>query len=122
DIATYTISPLTIRLLTSAGAARISATLCSLVRWNPPASSVRKWYVTRLVNTLISAASEAVGADSAKAKPIVTAIRKRLSNRRQLERVMAPPLRDALHRCVEFAPGVSRSAARRIGYHQSARR
>ena len=77
DIATSTISPLMMRLLISAGGARMSATLCSLVRWNAPASSVSTWFIARVVNTLISAASEAVGAANAMAKPIVTAIRER---------------------------------------------
>jgi hypothetical protein len=77
DIATSTISPLTMRLLISAGGARLSVILCSLVRWNSPASSVSTWFIARVVNTLISAASEAVGAAHAMAKPIVTVIRER---------------------------------------------
>ena len=77
DIATSTISPLTTRLLISAGGARMIATLCSLVRSNATASSVNAWFIARLVNTLISAASEAVDEANAMAKPIVPVIRER---------------------------------------------
>jgi hypothetical protein len=65
------------RLLISAGGARMIAILCSLVRWNAPASSVSTWFIARVVNTLISAASEGVGAANAMAKPIVTTIREK---------------------------------------------
>ena len=80
-IATSTISPLMMRLLISAGGARMIAILCSLVRSNAPASSVSTWFIARLVNTLISAASEAVDAANAMPKPIVIVIRERWSNR-----------------------------------------
>ena len=53
------------------------AILCSLVRWNASASSVSTWFIARLVNTLISAALETVGAANAMAKPIAPTIREK---------------------------------------------
>jgi hypothetical protein len=65
------------RILISLGGASIKASLCSLLPWKAPASSVKTWFIARLVNTLISAASEAAVAANATAKPSMTLIRER---------------------------------------------